>query len=123
MAEGFARHYGSDVLEAASAGLAPAGIVVPETVQTMAEKDIDISGHRSTPLRLEEANQFDLVVNMSGYALPDGVCVPVREWDVPDPIGEPDPVYRKVRDQIEILVTDLIREFRTEARGHRVPPA
>jgi hypothetical protein len=37
MAEGFARCYGSDVLEAASAGLAPAGIVVSETIRTMHE--------------------------------------------------------------------------------------
>ncbi len=32
---------------AASAGLAPAGVVVDETVRTMAEKNIDISGQYS----------------------------------------------------------------------------
>ena len=34
-------------MAAESAGLAPAGIVVDETSATMAEKNIDISGHYS----------------------------------------------------------------------------
>ncbi len=36
MAEGFAKSYGSDVMIAASAGLAPVLRVVPETVAIMA---------------------------------------------------------------------------------------
>jgi len=38
MAEGFARTYGSDVIEALSAGLAPAISVSPATIETMKEK-------------------------------------------------------------------------------------
>jgi len=121
MAEGFARHYGRDVLEAQSAGLAPAGFVVPQTIRTMAEKAIDISSHHSKPLRVDDANQCDLLLNMSGFDIPDGIRVPVRDWDVRDPIGAPDPVYREVRDQIEALVAALIQEFRAEAAGFEAP--
>jgi arsenate reductase len=112
MAEGFATHHGGDVLAAASAGLAPAGIVVDPTVRSMSKKNIDISSHYSKAFRLDEANDADLVVNMSGYALPPGIRVPVLEWDVPDPIGEPDDFYATVRDQIEKLVKKLIVELR-----------
>ncbi len=112
MAEGFATHFGSDVLAAASAGLAPAGIVVDPTVRAMSKKNIDISSHYSKAFRIDEANDSDLVVNMSGYDLPRGVKVPVVEWDVPDPIGEPDEIYASVRDQIENLVEKLIVDLR-----------
>lgn len=112
MAEGFAAHHGNDVLAAASAGLAPAGVVVDPTVRAMSEKNIDISSQYSKAFRLDEANESDLVVNMSGYDLPSGIRVPVVEWDVPDPIGEPDEVYAKVRDQIESLVGKLIVDLR-----------
>ena len=114
MAEGFATHYGGDVMAASSAGLAPAGVVVDPTVRAMSEKNIDISSHFSKAFRLDEANDSDLVVNMSGYDLPGGIRVPVVEWDVPDPIGEPDNVYAKVRDQIEKLVKKLIVDLRSQ---------
>ena len=79
MAEGFATHHGSDVMMASSAGLAPAGVVVDPTVRAMSQKNIDISSQYSKAFRLDEANDSDLVVNMSGYDLPRGVCVPVVE--------------------------------------------
>jgi len=112
MAEGFAHEYGADIVAAESAGLAPAGVVVDETVRTMAEKSVDISGQYSKAFRLDEANECDLVVNMSGIGLPDGVQTTVIEWNVRDPIGQSDEVYTQVRDQVEALVTDLIWKLR-----------
>lgn len=118
MAEGFAHEYGADIVAAESAGLAPAGVVVYETVRTMAEKSVDISGQYSKAFRLDEANECDLVVNMSGIALPYSVRPPVLEWNVRDPIGESEEVYAQVRDQVETLVTDLIWKL----RGKRSSP-
>ena len=68
-----------------------------QTVRAMAEKE-----HRhfqpllEDALRLDQANEYDLIVNMSGFRLPDGIHVPtvVRRWDVPDPIGASDEVVR-----------------------------
>ncbi|HVP49091.1 MAG TPA: hypothetical protein VMT32_21005 [Bryobacteraceae bacterium] len=115
MAEGFATYHGGDILTAESAGLAPAGIVVDQTVRSMSGKNIDISNHYSKAFRVDEANDFDLVVNMSGYELPKGIRVPVMRWEVPDPIGESDEVYAQVRDQIERLVTKLVTHLRSQA--------
>jgi len=103
-------------MKPASAGLAPAWIVMPETVHTMAEKNIDISDQYPKPLHPELASKSDLIVNMSGEDLPDEIRTPVRNWLVRDPIGETESTYREVRDQIEQLVMDLILEIR---RGNK----
>ena len=66
MAEGFARTYGDDVLIAASAGLAPAFSVAPDTQRAMLEKNIDLRDHFPKSIRHLGRSQFDLVVNMSG---------------------------------------------------------
>ena len=112
MAEGFAAHYGGDVLMAESAGLVPAGVVVDETVRSMAEKNIDISGQYSKALRIDQSSDYDLIVNMSGFSLPEAVRASTVAWIVPDPIGQSDQVYARVRDQIEGLVLQLISDFR-----------
>jgi arsenate reductase len=114
MAEGFAVQYGSDVLVAESAGLVPAGVVVDETIRTMAERNVDISGQYSKPLRVEQADEYDLIVNMSGFSLPEGVRAPTVAWAVPDPIGQSHQIYAQVCDQIEALVLQLITEARLE---------
>ena len=72
MAEGFAHEYGGDIVTPESAGLAPAGMIVDETVRAMAQKSVDISNQYSKAFRLDEANECDFVVNMSGLRLPEG---------------------------------------------------
>lgn len=111
MAEGFARAYGADVLEAQSAGLAPAVALVSLTHQVMLEKGIDLS--ESVPQRLDElAGPFDLIVNMSGHDVSMLTDAPVEIWDVLDPIGESEQVFRLVRDEIEQRVRELIESLR-----------
>ncbi len=108
MAEGFARTYGSDVLVPASAGLVPALAVAPDTKRVMQEKNIDLSAHYPKSLDHMGRMDFDLVVNMSGYMLPDTIALPVVEWNVKDPIRASLQVHREVRDQIENLVMELV---------------
>jgi len=110
MAEGFARHKYSDIIEASSAGLMPATIIQPETCQVMAEKGVSLEGMSPSELGLVEASRIDFVVNMSGLAVlhrlkgfEGGNIV----WNVRDPIGEPIEIYRQVRGRIEELVDGL----------------
>jgi arsenate reductase (thioredoxin) len=85
MAEGFANHYGSDVLQAFSAGPAPTqGLALP-TVAAMKEKNIDMSRHVPELYDPGDAIRCDLVVNMSGYALPGPRPQNLVEWTVKDP--------------------------------------
>jgi arsenate reductase (thioredoxin) len=111
MAEAFARRYGSDVMVPASAGIHPCGMVAPATCRLMLEKNIDLDGCTSKGLA-EAGTDVDLIVNMSGYALPKTVAAPVRVWEVEDPIGFTDERHREVRDEIERRVQILILELR-----------
>jgi protein-tyrosine-phosphatase len=113
MAEAFARAYGSDILTAHSAGLAPAGIVAPLTRQVLTEKNVPSEGQVPKGLDAFAGEPFEVVVNMSRGPLPSAISgFRMIEWDVRDPIGESESIYRAVAAQIEGLVMRLILELR-----------
>ena len=113
MAEAFARKYGSDILTAHSAGLAPAGSLPPLTRQVLTEKNITTDGQFPKALESVVGEPFEVVVNLSGEPLPPAFAkARLIEWSVRDPIGESDTVYRSVAAQIEDLVMRLILELR-----------
>lgn len=114
MAEGFARTYGSDVMEPHSGGLFPIDSIPEETARAMAEKNIDISSQFPKPFSSYPIPYFDLVINMSGQRL-FGISN-VRAWRVDDPYGLSERKYQTVRDQIETLVMNLVLELRREQR-------
>ena len=112
MAEGFANHYGSDVLIATSAGLSPVQLVAQETVAIMREVNIDISNHKPRWYEAAKVDQYDVVVNMSGYRLPGKAPRELIEWTIEDPYQKPAPVYRRVRADLENKVMQLILKLR-----------
>ena len=112
MAEAFAMTYGSDVLVAASAGLAPAAAVHPVTARAMEEKNIDLKDHFPKALRHLGRAEFDLIVNMSGSFLPNGPVGDVIDWDVDDPVLLDSEEHSQIRDEIERRVMSLILELR-----------
>jgi arsenate reductase len=119
MAEAFARVYGQDALVAASAGLNPAMAVMPDTVRAMAEKEIDLRDQFPKSIRHLGRSKFDLVVNMTGVALPEGIDAPVEEWSVRDPVAMDYDEHCEVRDEIEQLVMNLIFKLRREQHAPR----
>lgn len=115
MAEGFARAYGSDVMEVRSAGLAPATIVAPLTKQMLYERNLPADDLFPKGIEMLQGEAFDVVVNLSGTSLPQFPQTPaprILVWPVTDPIGQKDSVYRDVADRIESLVMGLILELR-----------
>ncbi len=123
MAEGFARVYGSDVLEPVSAGLSPAAYIQPLTSKVMNDKNIDISGQHAKDLSQIDLPSLDLIVNMSGRQLPPSIPIEVRDWKIEDPIGQDEEVYITVRDQIETLVMNLVLELRRGRKTVRRQPS
>ena len=112
MAESFARAYGADVMSVESAGLSPATIIQPQTIQMLAERNLNVDGQFPKNLEVVLRQPFDLVVNISGHPLP----LPgsrVVNWAVADPIGQKEAVYRTVVSQIEGLVMSLIMLLRS----------
>lgn len=122
MAEAFARAYGSDVIIAASAGLAPAMGVHRTTKEAMAEKAINLADHFPKSVHHLVRAQFDLIVNMSGSGLPSEMTsrTTVVEWDVEDPVFMKLEEHCKIRDEIERLVMKLILDLRQEQATPRL---
>jgi arsenate reductase len=112
MAEAFARALGEGVWEVESAGLMPAVGIAPPVRTVLEEKKIDLGDQFPKPLEWVRPETFDLVINMSGYDLPEGLVVNERKWQVDDPIGRGDKVYRRVRDRVEELVRALLAELK-----------
>jgi len=112
MAEAFARAYGADIMQVQSAGVSPATYIAPLTKQTLGERNLTIDDHFPKGMDLMRRQQFDVVVNMSGFpvSLPGARVI---EWTVPDPIGQTESFYRTVATQIEGLVMRLIMDLRT----------
>jgi len=118
MAEGFAKCYGSDVMDAQSAGLAPAAIVQPMTRKVMEDKNININHIQPRELTAVDL-PFDLIVNMSGRRLPTNLAPEIQDWNVEDPIGKDEAVYVAARDKIEMMVMRLILELRKKTSPGR----
>jgi arsenate reductase len=112
MAEAFARTYGSDVMVAASVGLAPAGSVAAATIRAMDEKNIDLREQFPKALRHLGKAEFDFVVNLSGGYLPPEFGGRIVDWEIMDPIMLPYKAHCEVRDEIERQVMKLILELR-----------
>src|SRR5438105_15415933 len=106
MAEGFAKVYGADVMDVQSAGLAPALSIAPLTHKVMLEKNIDLGNCYPKSLDMLE-DPVDLIINMSGEDIPRNPGVQVEEWQVRDPIGESEEVYRDVGAHVERRVMRL----------------
>ena len=123
MAEGFARAYGSDVLVPASAGLGPAHRVAPDTIDAMQEKGIDLRDHFPKGIKHLGRIEFDLVINMSGSAIPETFRCEVREWDVEDPVYLRFEEHCVVRDEIEKRVMNLILELRRDQKHPSLRPS
>jgi arsenate reductase len=114
MAEAFARAYGSDVMIPASAGLTPAMTIASDTLRAMDEKGIDLRDHFPKGLKHLGRAEFDLVINMSGFKLPDGVGSAVDDWEIEDPVYLKYDEHCDVRDHVEKRVMELILKLRRD---------
>lgn len=95
---------------AISAGTSPAERVHPEVIDVMKEAGIDLSP--ATPQKLTEAlaHQADLLVTMGcGDQCPYVPGLPIEDWPLQDPKGQPIERVREIRDEIRRRVEALLR--------------
>ncbi|MFO7871446.1 MAG: arsenate reductase ArsC [Kiritimatiellia bacterium] len=120
MAEGWAREFKGDVMEAYSAGIETHGLN-PNAVKVMTEAGVDLSGQRSKTVDDVDSVDFDYVVTVCGHA--NETCpmwlkgkskvVHVGFDDPPklaqDAKSEEEALghYRRVRDEIRAFVESL----------------
>lgn len=119
MAEGFAKHYGKDVLEVYSAGTYPALEVNPNAILVMEEKGIDISFQYPKHIK-DIPSRLDVVVTMGCDVECTYIPALYREdWDLGDPAGMSVETFRKIRDKIEKNVINLVRKIKI-MKNHKI---
>ena len=109
IAEAFARMHGAGAVEPYSAGSKPSGQVNPKAIASMRELGYDLSRQRSKALSEISTGEYDVAVTMGcGDACPNVRAKQREEWNTPDPKALPPEEFRKVRDQIEQKVRELL---------------
>ena len=119
MAEGWARHLKSGVIEPYSAGIAPHGLD-PRAVQVMAEAGVDISHQRSKYVDEITNIAFDYVVTVCGHANENCPVFVGKAQKIHKGFDDPPTLsmhakseeealvhYRRVRDEIRSFVEHL----------------
>ncbi len=118
MAEGFALKYGGDILEVYSAGTHATGTVSEDSIEIMRELKIDISKMTSDGLDAVPVEEMDIVVSMAPVRardmVPRGFRGKTIDWKVEDPVGKSLAVFRRSRDQLNVLVQQLVDTIRRE---------
>ena len=109
MAEAFARMHGAEVVEPFSAGSKPSGVIKPRAIAAMKELGYDLTTHRSKSLEQIPEGPYAWVVTMGcGDECPWIPAAHREDWPLPDPRDMTEPEFRKVRDEIERRVVELI---------------
>jgi protein-tyrosine-phosphatase len=109
MAEAFAKILGGNGVRSHSAGSRPSGVVNTKAIASMGEIGYDLSTHTSKSLDDIPELEYDHVITMGcGDECP---FVPAKHrdvWEIPDPKIMPPEEFRKVRDEIQRRVKDLL---------------
>ena len=121
---------GNSGWRSASAGTAayPGEPASPAAVHVMRELGMDLTPHRSQPVDAALVREADCIVCMAAhhkealvrcFAEARGKTYLLHEFgtdlsprDVPDPIGATAAVYRRIRDEIDGAMADLILQTR-----------
>jgi arsenate reductase (thioredoxin) len=112
MALGFFHHYAGEQAVGWSGGSAPAAAVNQVAVEAMAELGIDISGEFPKPWTDETVRGADVVITMGcGDTCPIFPGKKYEDWALEDPKGGDIDFVRRVRDDIEQRVLNLLGEL------------
>lgn len=117
MAEGFFRKYAPKGWEAVSGGTQPKSYINPLAIQAMKEVGIDISNQKAKIISEDQIRTANMKVNMGcmdTINCPSLVLGNYVDWKIEDPKDKPIEEVRKIRDQIEAKVKELVRELQHE---------
>jgi arsenate reductase (thioredoxin) len=124
MAEAFfAKHAPADI-RAESAGDRPAAKVHPEVVEAMKEVGIDLESRRPRKLTVEMQLHADWAITLACGANCPYVPTTVEDWDLDDPAGRPLDEVRRIRDEVESRVKELLETridaIRSDRTAHQI---
>lgn len=115
MAEAFFNKLARGKARAFSAGTQPSDQVKPVVVEAMKEVGIDISGNKPKALTMEMVEKADKMITMGCGAEAQSVCpasfIETEGWALEDPHDKPIEQVRKIRDEIEDRVKNLVEQI------------
>jgi protein-tyrosine-phosphatase len=112
MAAALLDHHANGRVQVRSAGSDPADRLNPAVVAAMAEVGIDLSKEFPKPLNDDLVKAADVVITMGcGDACPIYPGKRYEDWELQDPAGQPVEVVRRIRDDIDGRVQQLLAEL------------
>ncbi|HEV2931169.1 MAG TPA: arsenate reductase ArsC, partial [Propionibacteriaceae bacterium] len=112
MAAALLDHHAKGKIHVRSAGSAPADQINPAVAAAMDEWGIDLSREFPKPLTDEFVKAADVVITMGcGDACPIYPGKRYEDWELQDPAGQPVEVVRRIRDDIDTRVQQLLGEL------------
>lgn len=112
MAAGLLTKLGGEAVEVLSAGSAPKDEINLMAVEVMRELGIDISENTPKILTTEAVKESDVVITMGcGDACPVFPGKRYEDWELEDPAGKDIDTVRRIRDDIEDRIIQLLREI------------
>jgi arsenate reductase len=116
MAAGWMRHLAGDRVRVLSGGSEPASVINPVAVEAMREVGIDISSNSPQLWSDNAVRSADVVVTMGcGDTCPFYPGRRYEDWELTDPSGLPIEEVRRVRDDIELRVRQLLAFLETSS--------
>jgi arsenate reductase (thioredoxin) len=112
MAAALLDHHAKGKVHVRSAGSAPGDQINPAVMAAMDEVGIDLSREFPKPLTDEFVRAADVVITMGcGDACPIYPGKRYEDWELQDPAGQPVEVVRRIRDDIDTRVQQLLGEL------------
>ena len=112
MAAGLVKLRSQGRIHVRSAGSAPAEEINPAAVQAMAELGVDLSEEFPKPLTNDAVSAADVVITMGcGDACPIYPGKRYEDWELEDPDGKDLDTVRRIRDEIDQRVQQLVGEL------------
>lgn len=119
MAQAFFEKYAPADVRAESAGQEPAEAVWPEVVEAMREVGIDIADRVPKKLTVEMQLHADWGITLACGGVCPYIPATVEDWEVDDPRGRPLDEVRRIRDDIEARVGELVEVRLDDVRADR----
>jgi arsenate reductase (thioredoxin) len=108
--------HAGDKVSVRSAGSTPADEINAAAVQVMNELGVDMSQEFPKPLTDEFVSAADVVITMGcGDACPIYPGKRYEDWDVEDPAGREVGEVRKIREDLDVRVRQLLADLTTAA--------
>jgi protein-tyrosine-phosphatase len=115
MAAGLVKLRSGGRVHVRSAGSAPADTINPAVLEAMDEIGVDMAEEFPKPLTDEVVRAADVVITMGcGDACPIYPGKRYEDWQLEDPAGKDVDTVRRIRDEIDGRVHELIRELLPE---------